>query len=129
RGTGCRPWPGRSVPARCARRGRRRAGRLEQERGRGRTALIRAAPDVGEPGAVVHRHVQVVVAGALVARGRRGAAEEAVTAPERNAAQLLGIEVQQLPRMLAHVADWDPRAAVAVAQPGDAMPAQDAVDG
>jgi hypothetical protein len=80
------------------------AGRLDQESGGGRAALVGQELAEGDLGAVVDGRVKVVVADPPAATGRCPAVGT-VAAAVGDAAQLLDVQVDQLPGPLALVAD------------------------
>ena len=103
------------------------AGRLDQEPGCGGGLLV--GQDLAErnSGSVIDRRVKVVVADAP-ASGPFGPAMDAVATTIRDAAQLLDVQVDQLTRVLALVADHDAAGAVAVGKPTHAVAAQHPID-
>jgi len=99
-----------------------------EEAGRCSAPLVHGHLHVGRPGAVVHGHVQVFVAGAPTFGGR-AAPEHLVTPAVRDAGQLLGVQVQELPGTFLLIADHLPGGPVQIGKPGEAVPAQHTVDG
>ena len=100
---------------------------LGQEAGGGGAALVGVGLHKGHARAVVNGHVQEVVA-APAAAAALGPAPDAMPATRRDAPQLLHIQMQQLPRLLAGVAHGPLRGPVQVRQPRDPMSPQHAVD-
>lgn len=100
---------------------------MTQQRRRGLAPLVRLDTDDREAGAVVHGRVQVVVA--LAPSSRRGGAPSYPPATAvGDATELLQVEVQQLARTLADVAERRPGRPVAIAQASATVPADDGVD-
>ena len=101
---------------------------LGEEAGGGGAALIGVGLDEGDAGAVVHGHMDEVVAAAPPA-GRGGTIPEAMPAALGDAGQLFDIEVHQCAGMRPLVAHGALGGPVEVGQARDLMPAQHAVDG
>ncbi len=101
---------------------------IEHEPGARRPALVVEGADVGDPAHVVDRDVQVVVA--AVGAGRAGhPTADPVAAAVGDAAELLDVDVEQLARSLADVADRDARRSVLVGQAGQPVTGEDVADG
>ena len=96
------------------------AGRLDQKAGCGDGGLIGQDLAEGDPRAVIHGRVDVVIADAPSALGG-GAAMDLVATAVRDAAQLLDVQVDQLPGMLTLVADDDAAGPVSVREPTHAI--------
>jgi hypothetical protein len=105
------------------------AGRLDQKQRRGQGGLIREELAEGDPGAVIDRRVDIVVADPATGWGAGAAAVGAVAAAIRDAAQLLDVDVDQLAGMLALVADDHPAGPVGVGESALAMTGQDPIAG
>ena len=101
---------------------------LGEEMRRGGTPLIGVGPDEGHAGAVVHSHVQKVIAAAPPA-GRSGAPAEAMPTAWRDPGQLLDIEMDQFAGPRPLVAHRAPGRPVEIGQARNPMPAQHTVDG
>ena len=101
---------------------------LGEEMRRGGAPLIGVGPDEGHAGAVVHSHVQKVIAAAPPA-GRSGAPAEAMPTAWRDPGQLLDIEMDQFAGLRPLVAHRAPGRPVEIGQARNPMPAQHTVDG
>ena len=101
---------------------------LGEEAGGGGAALIGVGLDAGEAGAVVHGHVQEVIA-AAPPTGRGGTIAEAMPAALGDTGQLFDIEMHQFAGVGALVAHGALRGPVEVGQARHPVAAQQAVDG
>ena len=81
----------------------------------------------GDPGAVIDGRVNIVVAGPL-ASGCLGPAVDAVATAIRDTPELLDVQLDQLARVLALVADHDPARPVGVGEAAQVMAAQHPMD-
>jgi hypothetical protein len=104
-------------------RSAKQAPRFDQEAGGASGLLVGQDLAEGDPGAVIHGRVEVVVADV---RGRAwsGAAMDPVAAAVGDAPEFLDLQVDQLARVLALVAHDDAADAVGTGQPALAMTAQ-----
>jgi hypothetical protein len=106
----------------------KKASASTREAGGGGSLLVGQDLAEGDPGAIIHGRVDVVVADASTAPGR-GAAMDPVAAAVGDAPEFLDVQVNQLARLLAlaghdHAAD-----PVHARQPAHAIAAQHAIDG
>jgi hypothetical protein len=101
------------------------AQRPSEEAGRGGALLVGQRLGVGQPGAVVDRHVQGVVAHAGLAEAAGRTAQDVMTAPIGDAPELLDIDVEQLAGPCALVAHDLPGGTVQLPQPRHPVAAQD----
>jgi hypothetical protein len=102
--------------------------RLLGEAGHGRGALVGVDLQVGHPGVVVDRHMQVVVADPGPVASAGSSSQGLVATPSRDPALGLDVEVEQLPRPLALVAHHLPGWPVQLPQPGQLVAAQHRMD-
>ena len=102
--------------------------RLAQERSTRRAPLVGVADGIGDPAHVVDDLVDVVVA-AMGPWRAVASPPEAVATAVGDTPQLLDVHVEQLPGVLADVADGDARGSVPIGQAREAMAAQDIADG
>lgn len=102
-------------------------GRLAQEARAGHPALIGEGGDVGDPAHVVDGVMEEVIAAPGTGRAT-APTPEPMTAALGDPPELLDVDVEQLARSLLDVADRHARGAVLVAQPGEAVAAQDVAD-
>ena len=109
---------------------------LGEEVGTGGALLIGVGQEECDAGAVIHIHMQEVVAAAGPAcatadrlAGRVGTTSQAVSPARWDAGQLLDIEVQQFASLGALIAHRALSGSVEVGQAGHPMAAQHAVDG
>jgi hypothetical protein len=101
-----------------------------QEAGAGQGVLISQDLGVGQPGGVVNRRVDVVVADPPTPRRPGTAAVDAVAATIRDAPQLLDVDMDQLTGSGTLIAaDHPTRGPVHVGQPTQAVADKDAMDG
>ena len=103
-------------------------GRLDQEPGAGGTGLIGQELAEGDPGAVIDGRVNIVIADAPAAPGRRPAMD-LVAAAIRDAPELLDVQVDQLTRVLTLIAHHRAAGPVEVGEATHAMAGQHPVDG
>ena len=104
---------------------REECDRLEHEADGARGLLVGPDGDIGDPGRVVDRDMQVVVSAAPVVPDRR--AEHPVPAAGRDPTQALHVHVDELARVLADVTDGRAREAVGMGEPAVPVSAEDAV--
>ena len=98
---------------------------LLDEADRARALLVRANRDIGNPGRVVDRDVEIVVSDRVAVS--RIVAEHAVTAARRHPAEALDVDMDQLARSLSDIADGSSGQSVGMGQAAQAMTAEDAV--
>ena len=89
--------------------------------------LIGPDGDVGDPGRVVDRDMEVVVADRQRVAG--SLAEQPVAAAGRDAPEALHVDVEQLARPLSDIADGDPGQPVGMGKAAHAVAPEDAVHG
>ncbi len=102
-------------------------GCLLNEADRAAGLLVGSDGDIRHPGRVVDRDVEVVVSDRVAVS--RSVAEDPVAAAGRHPAEALDVDVDQLARPLADVADRDSGQAVGMGQAADAVATEDAVHG
>jgi pimeloyl-ACP methyl ester carboxylesterase len=105
------------------------AGCLDQEQRCGGGRLVGEDLAEGDPRAVVHGRVDVVIADPTTGGGGGAAAVGAVAAAVGDAAQLLDVDVDQLAGMLALVAHDHPAGPVGVGKPAHPVTPKDPIDG
>ena len=121
------PWTAPSFQDRTAPVRNSRCGGTPHEAHGARGLLVGSDGDEGDPGRIVDGDVEVVVPEPEVIPGRQ--AEHPVAAAVRDPAKALHVDVEELARLLADVADGRASEPVGVGEPAVAVPAEDAVHG
>jgi hypothetical protein len=104
----------------------------EEKCGRSVVMLVGLDLDIGQSAVVVDSNVEEVIAARLEVPAvllALTSTQQPVAAARRHTAQLLYVDVDQLPRPVPDVANRNSTGSVEVAEPGISVPAQDCVDG